>query len=78
MVTITQNELNQLYLLVNKAYVEGRISNLTDVVFSTSSNQPVLFRWDTNLKNHRKQGAWVVKGSIQIIFPEDEKWDSEI
>lgn len=75
MITITQNELNNLYLQVNKSYQEGRLSNLTDVVVSTSANQPIVFRWDPTVRNHRKRGAWIVRGKVHIVFPEDERWD---
>jgi hypothetical protein len=77
MINITQDELNKLYCQVNDLHKKGRVSNTSDVVFTSASKQQILFRFDESMKTPSKpEGTWVVKSKLNVKFQDDDEQPS--
>ena len=74
MTTITQEELNKLYLQVNDLHKKGRVFSTSDVVFTSANKNQILFRFEETMKTPSKpDGTWVVKSKIQVKFQDDDE-----
>jgi hypothetical protein len=74
MTTITQDELNKLYLQVNDLHKKGRIFSTSDVVFTSTNKHQILFRFEEDMRTPSKpEGTWVLKSKVQVKFQDDDE-----